>query len=180
MGTELTWEDEGAPAFVNEETIWQFVENDLMKFTMIEFKFVSKSFGTRFISNGSDFTDLIDSSIWLRLGHRLVDDFFSDQWICRFLQKGKTFCPSNIYYSGPRYHPKNATDLQIDLHISSRTVNGVHGSVMISRRWKSHKVTIQSFLVRPVRAPTRSPGVWKYKEMVNHGLKSIDAKTTLI
>jgi hypothetical protein len=28
MGTELTWEDEGAPAFVNEETIWRFVEND--------------------------------------------------------------------------------------------------------------------------------------------------------
>jgi hypothetical protein len=63
MGTELTWEDEGAQAFVNEETIWRFVENDLMKFTMIEFKFVSKSIGTRFISNGSDFVDLIESSI---------------------------------------------------------------------------------------------------------------------
>jgi hypothetical protein len=96
---EVTEEDEGAPAFVNEETIWRFVENDVMKFTMIEFKFVSKSIGTRFISNGSDFADLIDSSIWLRLGHQFIDDFSNDQWNCRFLQKGRTFCPRNIYYS---------------------------------------------------------------------------------
>jgi hypothetical protein len=68
---------------------------------------------------------------------------------------------------------------KIDLHISNRTMNGIHVYVMISRRWKSHQVTIQSFLVRPVRAPTRNPGVSKDQEMVNHGLKSIDAKTTL-
>jgi hypothetical protein len=79
MGTELTWEDGGAPAFVNEETIWRFVENELMKFTMTEFKFVSKSIGMRFIWNGSVFADLIDSSIWLRLGHRFIDDFSNDQ-----------------------------------------------------------------------------------------------------
>jgi hypothetical protein len=48
------------------ETIWRFIENDRMKFTMIRlirFKFVSKSIATRFISNGSNFIDLIDSSI---------------------------------------------------------------------------------------------------------------------
>jgi hypothetical protein len=48
MGTELTWEDGGVPASVNEETICRFVENDLMEFPMIEFKFISKSIGTRF------------------------------------------------------------------------------------------------------------------------------------
>jgi hypothetical protein len=68
---------------------------------------------------------------------------------------------------------------KIDLYISHRTMNGIHGYVMISRKWKSHQLTIQSFLVRPVRAPTRSHGVWKYQEMANHGLKSIDAKTIL-
>jgi hypothetical protein len=39
---ELTWENEGALAFVSEEAIWRFVENDLMKFTMIKLKVVSK------------------------------------------------------------------------------------------------------------------------------------------
>jgi hypothetical protein len=66
-----------------------------------------------------------------------------------------------------------------DLHISNRTMNGIHGSAMISRRWKSHQLTVQSFLVSLVRARTRSPGVWKYHEMVNHRLKSINTKTAL-
>jgi hypothetical protein len=98
MGRELTWEQEGALVFVGEATIWRFVENDLMKFTMIGFKVVSKSIGARFIWNCSDFADFIDLSIWLRLGHRFIDDFTNDQWNCRFLHNGKTFCPSNICY----------------------------------------------------------------------------------
>jgi hypothetical protein len=83
-----------------------------MKFTMIPFKFVSKSIATRFISNGSDFVDLVDSSIWLSHGHRFIDHFSNGQSNCRFLQEGKTFCPSNIYSSSSSSHPNNAINLQ--------------------------------------------------------------------
>jgi hypothetical protein len=108
----------------------------------IRFEFVSKSIATRFISTGSEFVDLIDSSIWMSLGRRFIDGFSNDQLNCRFLREGKTFCPngksldgmivyltakcggnvhdkglieataSNIDNSSSLYHPKNATDLQ--------------------------------------------------------------------
>jgi hypothetical protein len=79
------------------ETIWRFVENDRMNFAMIQFirfEFVSKSIATRFISTGSDFVDLIDSSIWMSLGRRFIDGFSNDQSNCRFLHAERTFSPS--------------------------------------------------------------------------------------
>jgi hypothetical protein len=150
-----------------------------MKFTVIEFKFVSKSIGTQLISNGSDFVDLIDSSIWLRFGHRFIDDFSNDQWNCRFLQKVKTFCPINIYYSSSWYHPKNVTDLQ---NRSSYFRSNNERNSDICYDFKEMEVTATHYSIlscAPSQSTPQSPGVWKYQEMVNHGLKSIDAKTTL-
>jgi hypothetical protein len=57
------------------ETIWRFAENDRMKFTIIQFirfEFVSKSVATWFISKGSDFVDLSDSSVRQSLGRRFI------------------------------------------------------------------------------------------------------------
>jgi hypothetical protein len=115
-----------------------------MNFTMIQFirfEFVSKSIATQFISNGSDFVDLIDSSVWMNFGRRFIEGFSNDQLNCRFLREGKTFCPngksfdgmieyltakcggnvhdqgliavtsSSICGSSPSCHPKNAADL---------------------------------------------------------------------
>jgi hypothetical protein len=65
-------------------------ERDRMNFTLIQFirfEFVSKSIATRFILNGSDFVVLIDSSIWMSLGRRLIEFFSNDQRSCRFLQE---------------------------------------------------------------------------------------------
>jgi hypothetical protein len=125
--------------------MWGVVENDRTNFTLIQFirfEFVSKSIATRFISNGSDFIDFIDSRIWFSFGCRFIEGFSDDQSICRFLRQGKTFCPngksldgmisyltlkcgrnvddaglitataSSIYNSSSSYHPKNAADLQ--------------------------------------------------------------------
>jgi hypothetical protein len=96
----------------------------------------------QFISNGCDFADFIDSSVWLSLGRRVVEGFSDENVNCRFLHAERTFSPSSksidgmisylttksggnihdkglteatasgIYKSSPSYHPKNAIDLQ--------------------------------------------------------------------
>jgi hypothetical protein len=76
------------------ETIWQFIANDRTNLTLIQFvwfEFVSKSITTRFISNGSDFVELIDSSIWMSFVRRFIEGFPNDQSNCRFLRKGRHF-----------------------------------------------------------------------------------------
>jgi hypothetical protein len=66
----------------------------------IRFEFVSKSIATRFILTGSDFVDLIDSSIWMSLGRRFIDGFSNDESNCRFLRVEKTFCPNGKSLDG--------------------------------------------------------------------------------
>jgi hypothetical protein len=127
------------------ERIWEFIEEDRRNFKLIQFirfEYVSKSIASRFISNGSDFVDLINSSVWLSLGNRFVEGFSNDRSNCRFFHKEKTFSPngqslegmigyltlkcggnvhdnglievtaSSIRGSSPSCHPKNAVDLQ--------------------------------------------------------------------
>jgi hypothetical protein len=165
----------------------------------IRFEFVSKSIATRFISNGCGFADLTDSSVWMNFGRPFIESFSNDQSNCRFLHEGKTFWPNAMSHNrvivslsskyGGKVHdqgfiaatsssicdphpPKNATDL----HVSSRTMNRIRGSAMISRRWKSRQLIPQSFLIHQIRTTIRSQGVEKCQAMVNHGLKSIDVK----
>jgi hypothetical protein len=60
------------------EMIWKLIKDDGRHFCLIQFirfEFVSKSIADRFIVEGVDFIDLIDSLIWSTLGRRFVGGF---------------------------------------------------------------------------------------------------------
>jgi hypothetical protein len=57
------------------EQIWSLVESNQSHFLFLQFvkfEFVSTEVASRFIEAYCEFVDLMDSSIWLSLGHRFV------------------------------------------------------------------------------------------------------------
>jgi hypothetical protein len=124
------------------EHIWSLVESDRSHFSLVQFikfEFVSAGVASRFIEAGLEFVDLIDSSIWLSLGRRFVQEVVpsgNDDRVMlhetRFAPDGKSLdgiishltskCGGNVHNNGiitassssvyDSRHPKNALDFQ--------------------------------------------------------------------
>jgi hypothetical protein len=114
------------------EMIWKLVANDRELFCLlqfIQFEFVSKSIADRFIADGVDFIDLINSSIWLTLGRRFVGDFSSAKSTRRLVVSGRRFSPTGQSLDGIISYLTSKCGQNVhDGGFIEVTSNGVHGS----------------------------------------------------
>jgi hypothetical protein len=114
------------------ETIWQLVDIDRTKFSLIQFirlEFVSPPIARRFIGDGADFIDLINSSIWLSIGRRFVHDILPGKSIGGFVINDTQFSPTDKSFDGIiSYLTLKYGGNVHDKGLIETTSNGVYGS----------------------------------------------------